>query len=98
MKNNYPKNRRKGIKKNSQKHRLLAKYPIEFIEKRWIENGMFKGAQMLVNSNPFVLFHLAKEMQWKRPIPKHLLKAVRSGNWKISERHYIPREEMNHGV
>ncbi len=67
-------------------------------EKRWIEHGMFEGARILGNSNPFVLFHLSKEMQWKRPIPQHLLKAVRSGNWKISERHYIPREEVNHGV
>ena len=92
MKHNYPKNRKKAIKKNSQKHRLLAKYPIEFIEKRWFEKGMFKAAEEL-ECNPFVLYHLAKEMQWQRPIPQHLLKAVRSGCWEISHSHYIPKEE-----
>ncbi len=94
MKHNYPKNRKKAIKKNSQKHRLLTKYPIEFIEKRWIENGMYEGARILGNSNPFVLFHLAKEMGWKRPIPNHLLKAVENGCWEISHSHYIPKEEF----
>ena len=93
MKHNYPKIRKKAIKKNSQKHQLLAKYQIEFIEQRWIEGGMFEGARLLGNSNPFVLFHLAKEMQWIRPIPQHLLKAVRSGCWEISHSHYIPKEE-----
>ena len=94
MKHKYPKNRKKAIKRNSQKHRLLAKYPIEFIERRWIENGMYEGARILGNSNPFVLYHLAKEMKWIRQIPPHLLKAVKNNYWEISQSHYIPQEEV----
>ena len=94
MKHNYPKNRKKAIKKNSQKHRLLAKYPLEFIEKRWIEHGMYEGARLLGNSNPFVLFHLSKEMGWVRLIPDHLLTAVKNGCWQTSDSHYMPGKEV----
>ena len=93
MKYNYPKNRKKAIKKNSQKHQLLAKFPLEYIEKRWIEYGMYEGARILGNSNPFVLYHLAKEMKWIRQIPPHLLKALHRGCWEKSNSHYIPKEE-----
>ena len=93
MKHNYPKNRKTGIKKNSQKHQLLAKYPLKYIQQTWIKYGMYEGSKRLCNSNPFVLFHLSKEMHWKRPIPPHLLKAVQNGCWEISNSHYILKEE-----
>ncbi len=92
MKHNYPKNRKKAIKKNSQKHRLLAKYPLKYIQQTWVDHGMYKGAEKL-SCNPFVLFHLARELDWKRPLPPHLLKAVKSKCWEISNSHYIPKEE-----
>ena len=89
MPHNYPKQRKSAIKTTSQKRMLMAKYSLEYIQDIWIEHGMYKGAELLNDANPFVLFHLAREYKWKRPIPEHLYKAYLNGDWKISERHYI---------
>jgi len=64
-----------------------------YIKQKWVDHGMYEGARILGNSNPFVLFHLAKEMKWIRQIPPHLLKAVKRGYWEISNSHYILQEE-----
>jgi len=92
MKHNYPKNRRKGIKKNSQKHRLLAKYPLVHIQKIWIEFGMYEGARRLGYSNPFVLYHLARNQKWRRKLPDFLVKAYNEGSWCLTERYYIDKK------
>jgi hypothetical protein len=82
----------KMIKKKSQKYRLLSRYPLDYIQKTWWKLGMYKGGDAL-ECNPFVLFHLARDLKWSRPIPEHLLKAVQNGCWKVSERHYIQNTE-----
>ena len=80
--------------RKSQKQALLDRFELIYIQKTWVKFGMYEGARILGHSNPFVLFHLAKEMKWKRPIPEHLLKAVKNGCWEISQSHYIPQEEV----
>ena len=80
--------------RQSQKKDLLERFDLIEIQKTWVKFGMYEGARILGNSNPFVLFHLAKEMKWKRPIPEHLLKAVKNNYWEISQSHYIPQEEV----
>ena len=92
MKHNYPKHRKPNIKPNSQKRLLMANYPLEHIEQTWIEHGMYKGAELLNNSNPFVLYHLARECKWRRPLPAHLVKALNDGCWKLTERYYIEKK------
>ena len=80
--------------RKSQKKDLLERFDLIEIQKTWVKFGMYEGARILGNSNPFVLFHLAKEMKWKRQIPPHLLKAVQSKCWEISNSHYILEEEV----
>ncbi len=79
--------------RKSQKKDLLERFDLIEIQKTWVKFGMYEGARRLGNSNPFVLYHLAKEMKWKRQIPPHLLKAVQNKCWEISNSHYIPKEE-----
>ena len=75
------------IKKKSQKYELLSRYPLDHIQKTWVELGMYKGGEAL-QCNPFVLFHLARDSGWSRPLPEHLKKAVKNGCWKMSRMHY----------
>ena len=79
--------------RQSQKKDLLERFDLIEIQKTWVKFGMYEGARILGNANPFVLYHLAKEMKWIRQIPPHLLKAVHRGCWEISNSHYIPKEE-----
>ena len=89
-KHNYPKTRKKGIYKNSQRYNLLQTYPESYIEETWIKYGIYKAGERL-DANPKVIWHLAKDRGWKRPLPDFLAHA---GNWKISENYYI-KEEKN---
>jgi len=87
-KHNYPKTRKKGIYKNSQKYELLQDHPESYIEKTWVEHGMYQAGEIL-NANPRVIWHLARERGWRRPLPDFLALAAKTGNWKISENYYI---------
>ena len=84
--------------RKSQKQELLERFELIEIQQTWVKFGMYEGAKRLENSNPFVLFHLACDLKWSRPLPTHLQVAVRNNSWKTSERHYIPGEEVNHEV
>ena len=92
-KRNYPKTKKKVVYKNTQKYQLLQNHPESYIKETWIEYGQYKGSDIL-NCSPKVLWHLAKERGWKRPLPDHLVQASRTGNWNISENYYI-KEETN---
>ena len=86
---NYPKTRKKGIHKNSQKYHLLQAHPESYIKETWIRCGMYEAGEIL-DCNPKIIWHLARERGWKRPLPDFL---ARASNWKISENYYIKEEE-----
>jgi len=83
-KHNYPKTRKRGIYKNSQKYHLLQSHPENYIKETWIKYGMYQAGEIL-DCNPKVLWHLARERGWKRPLPDFLVEAAQEGNWKVSE-------------
>ena len=92
-KHNYPKTRKKGVNKNSQKYKLLEKYSLKHIQQTWVEFGMYEGAKRLGYCNPYVLYHIAGEKGWKRPLPQHLIKAHDEGCWRLTDRYYIERKK-----
>ncbi len=87
-KHNYPKTRKKGINKKSQKYYLLQTHSESYIKETWIKYGMYEGGEIL-DCNPKVLYHLARERGWRRPLPKFLADAALTGNWKITKNYYI---------
>ena len=93
-KHNYPKDRKKGVNKNSQKYKLLQKYSLNHIQQTWVEYGMYKTGEIL-ECNPWVVYHLAREQKWKRKLPQHLVKAHNDGCWTITNRYYIEKENKN---
>ena len=84
----YPKNRKSYIPTTSQKYRLLQEYPLEYIEHVWVEKGMY-GAGEQFNVSPKVIYYLVELYGWKRPLPEHLVKAVKNGCWKVGKHHYL---------
>ena len=93
-KNNYPKDRKKGVYRNTERFRLLHSFSFERLRETWIENGCYKSAEIL-NTSPAVIQHLAREYGWKRPLPEHLVKAFHAGNWKLGENYYLEEGEEN---
>ena len=90
-KHNYPKTRKKAIYKNTQKYELLQSHPESYIKEIWVKYGMYEGGEIL-DCNAKVLWHLAREKGWQRPLPDFLVLAVETGNWKMSENYYIEKE------
>ncbi|MCP3685011.1 MAG: hypothetical protein GY861_20300 [bacterium] len=76
----YPKTRKLTIRKNTFKAYLLERYPLKRIKEVWEQHGMYKGAKIL-NTNPGILYYLATLKKWVKPLPPHLLKAYKNGNW-----------------
>lgn len=91
-KRNYPKNRKSYIPTDSQKYQLLQKHPLEEIQRVWVEKGMY-GAGEYFDVSPKVISYLVELNGWKRPLPEHLVKAVRNGCWKIRKHHYLVEED-----
>ncbi|KAA3618277.1 MAG: hypothetical protein D8M58_21695 [Calditrichaeota bacterium] len=91
-KHNYPKNRKSGVHKNSQKYHLLQEHPESFIKETWIKHGIYQAGEIL-DASPKVIWHLAREKGWKRPLPDFLALAAQTGNWKITENYYIEEEK-----
>ena len=79
---------KKRIYRNTQKFYLLQQYSEETIKNTWIEHGMYKAGEIL-NANPKVIYHLARERGWRRPLPQFLANAAKTGNWKITKNYYI---------
>ena len=91
---NYPKTRKKAVHKNSQKYDLLQRHPESHIKEIWQKYGMYEAGEIL-DANPRVIWHLARERGWRRPLPYFLALAAQTGNWKISENYYIAEEQQN---
>ncbi len=91
-KHKYPKTRKKGINKNSQKYKLLEKYPLKDIQQTWVEHGMYKAGKIL-ECNPWIVYHLARDHKWQRELPGFLVKAYNNGDWKLTDRYYIERKK-----
>jgi hypothetical protein len=82
----------KRVHKNSQKYHLLQEHPESFIKEAWIKHGIYQAAEIL-DASPKVIWHLAREKGWKRPLPDFLALAAQTGNWKISKNYYIKEKE-----
>ena len=74
--------------KKSQKKELLERFELNYIQKTWVEHGLYKSGELL-GCNPFIVYHLAREHKWCRPLPSFLEKAYREGSWRMTERYYI---------
>ena len=79
--------------KNSQKFYLLQTHSESYIKETWIKCGMYEGGEIL-DCNPKVLYHLARERGWRRPLPDFLAKAVKTGNWTITKNYYIEKGKI----
>jgi hypothetical protein len=75
----YPKIRK--CPENSDKAQLIRKHGLDYLKTIWVENGMYKSAEILKTS-PSVIRYIALINAWKRPLPKHLEIAFNRGNWK----------------
>jgi hypothetical protein len=74
----YPRTRK--CPENSDKAQLIRTHGLEYLKTVWVENGMYKAAQILETS-PSVIRYIALVNGWKRPLPKHLEIAFKRGNW-----------------
>ena len=87
MKHNYPKNRK--VPENTAKADLLRRHGLDEIFKIWFAMGIYKSSEVL-DASPNVIHYIAIRNKWKRPLPEHLVKAFREGNWNIMKTNYIP--------
>ena len=74
--------------KKTQKQELLDRFSLDHIRTLWTRFGMYKSAEIL-ECNPWIVYHLAREHKWTRALPEFLVKAYKNGDWKITERYYI---------
>ena len=77
--------------RKSQKQALLERFELKYIQKTWVEHGLYKSGEIL-GCNPFIVYHLAREHKWRRPLPSFLEKAYIEGSWCLTERYYIEKE------
>ena len=80
--------------KKSQKKELLERFELKYIQKTWVEHGMYKAGELL-HCNPWIVYHLAREHKFRRPLPSFLEKAYREGSWRLTERYYINNGESD---
>jgi hypothetical protein len=78
--------------RQSQKKDLLERFELKYIQKTWVEYGMYKAGELL-GCNPFIVYHLAREHKWRRELPSFLEKALREGSWRMTERYYLKDHE-----
>ena len=74
--------------RKTQKQALLERFELKYIQKTWVEHGMYKAGELL-HCNPWIVYHLAREHKFRRPLPSFLEKAYREGSWRMTERYYI---------
>jgi hypothetical protein len=74
--------------RQSQKKELLERFELIEIQKTWVEHGLYRAGEIL-NCNPFIVYHLAREYKWRRELPDFLEKAYREGSWRMTERYYL---------
>ena len=74
--------------RKSQKQALLERFELKYIKQKWVQHGLYKSSELL-GCNPFIVYHLAREHKWCRPLPSFLEKAYREGSWRMTERYYL---------
>ena len=77
--------------RQSQKKELLERFELKYIQKIWFQHGMYRASELL-GCNPWIVYHLAREHKWRRPLPSFLEKAYREGSWRMTERYYIKND------
>ena len=80
--------------KKTQKKDLLERHDLKYIQKTWVEHGMYKAGELL-ECNPWTVYYLARINKWKRQLPEFLVKAYNKGEWKLTNRYYIERNNKN---
>ncbi len=78
--------------RKSQKQALLERFELIYIQKTWVEHGMYKAGELL-HCNPWVVYHLAREHKFRRPLPSFLEKAYYEGSWCMTERYYLLNQD-----
>ena len=78
--------------RKSQKQDLLDRFELKYIKQKWYKMGMYKTGELL-HCNPFIVYHLAREHKWRRPLPSFLEKAYREGSWRMTERYYLLNQD-----
>ncbi len=91
-KQKYPKNRK--IRTDTLVYDLLSRHSLEEIKDTWIKFGMYRAGQELQICG-YVVRYLALKNNWLRPLPEHLIKAYKNGNWKNLTTNYIPETNSN---
>jgi hypothetical protein len=87
-KHNYPKTRKKYIPTNSQKYQLLQKHSLEEIRAAFFKGGMYVTGEKF-GVSPKVIYDIAIQHGFKRPLPSHLKSAVKIQCWKVGRCHFI---------
>ena len=87
-KHNYPKSRKQYIPTASQKYKLLQKYSLEEVRESWFLSGMYVTGEKY-GVSPKVIYDIATSHGFKRPLPTHLITAVKTQCWKVGKCHYI---------
>ena len=85
---NYPKNRK--IRTDTVKAELLSRHNLSEIYQTWYDNGLYKSADLL-ETLPSTIYYLARKNGWTRPLPQHLLKAHKGGNWANMRTNFLPQ-------
>ena len=69
----------------SQGYKIIQKHGLETVRDLWIERGMYDTA-LLLDTTPWIIRHLAKKYDWKRPAAEcpHLVKGVKAGKIQAS--------------
>jgi len=84
----------KELPQDTETARLTRRLPLEEIRRVWVELGMYKAGEKFQVS-PHVLHYLALKHGWKRPLPEHLEKAYKAGNWSNLKTNYIKQPQTN---
>ena len=77
---NYPKSRKKRILTNCMTYKLQNNFDWDEVVEYYIQFGSNKtGIKYKISS--YVVRYVMELNKIKRPLPPHLLKAYRNGNW-----------------
>lgn len=77
---NYPKTRKKRILTNCMTYKLQNNFDWEEVVAYYVKFGRNKTG-IKYSISPYAVSYVMRSNKIKRPLPPHLLKAYRQGNW-----------------
>ena len=85
MKRNYPKNRQSRLLTNTMTFKLEYIHDLSEVTDYFIKHGQYKTA-VKYRVSPFIVRYVMMKHGTTRPLPSHLLRAHRNGNWPPKNR------------